>query len=215
MNGEKNESETTHESDPTGSVSYWLNELNNSERSEAQRELWQRYFHRLIALARSRLPPDARREADEEDVALSALNSFFRRADKGEFPDVEDRASLWALLAQITVYKALRNIRRERRQKRGGTNLVRESEMEPLADGAIPALESMISNEPAPEIVAQMNEETNLLIAALPDEQLQSIARRKLEGYGNNEIAESLGVGLRTVERKVAIIRSSWIDQVG
>ena len=203
----------TDESQPTGSVSYWLTELNAGQQNQAQSELWDRYFHRLTALARSRLPADARREADEEDVALSALDSFFRRADQGEFPDLLDRNGLWPLLAQITVFKALRNIRRERTQKRGGTRVQRECELEPLDDGSLPTLESIISREPSVEIVTQMTEEVNSLIDALPTEQLQTIATRKLEGYENKEVAELLGIGLRSVERKLALIRSLWVDQ--
>ena len=111
MNDEKN---TNESDDGLGSVSYWLDQLSNGQRSEAARELCGRYFGRLIALARSRLPNTAKQVADEEDVALSAVQSFFRRAEKGEFPNVTDRDGLWALLAKITVFKALRNIRRER-----------------------------------------------------------------------------------------------------
>jgi DNA-directed RNA polymerase specialized sigma24 family protein len=201
-------------SEAKGSVSYWLNELNKTGANDAHRELWDRYFDRLIALARSRLPLDGRREADEEDVALSALNSFFRRAEQGEFPDLNDRDGLWPLLAQITVFKALRNIRRERTQKRGGTRVLRESELEPHDDGTLPTLASLISKAPSVEIVTQMNEETGRLIECLPDEQLKTIVRRKLEGYRNGEIAESMGVGLRTIERKLALIRSAWVDRV-
>jgi hypothetical protein len=32
-----------------------------------------------------------------------------------------------------------------------------------------------------------------------------------MEGFGNDEIAARLGCGRRTVERKLAVIRSSWL----
>lgn len=211
LNNEKDMNEPND--DGLGSVSYWLNELSNGQRSEAARELCERYFGRLIALARSRLPSNARQVADEEDVALSAVQSFFRRAEKGEFPNVTDRDSLWALLAQITVFKALRNIRRERTQKRGGNNVVRESELE-ATEADFATLEAMIAEEPTPEIVASMNEQATKLLEALSDDLLRSIAVKKLDGYGNREISDALGVGLRTVERKLAIIRSTWVDRV-
>ena len=73
----------------------------------------------------------------------------------------------------------------------------------------------MVADEPTPEIVASMNEEVEQLLDALTDEQLKLIVQKKLEGYGNREISESLDVGLRTIERKLAIIRSTWLDRVG
>ncbi len=44
--------------------------------------LWDHDFHRLVALAGSRFPGHDRRVRDEEDVALSAFRSFFRRTGR-------------------------------------------------------------------------------------------------------------------------------------
>jgi len=57
------------------SVSRWLDGLREGNDADVQR-LWDRYFQRLVRLASTRLPGHARRAADEEDVALSAFNSF-------------------------------------------------------------------------------------------------------------------------------------------
>ena len=78
--------------------------------------LWQAYFRRLVALARDRLRGTSRRAADEEDVALAAFDSFYRRAERGQFPDLEDRDDLWRLLFVLTVRKAVDLARREARQ---------------------------------------------------------------------------------------------------
>jgi hypothetical protein len=48
--------------------------------------LWERYFRRLVALARKKLQGARRRERDDEDVGLSAFDSFCRRAMRGKFP---------------------------------------------------------------------------------------------------------------------------------
>jgi hypothetical protein len=48
----------------------------------------------------------SRRVADEEDVALSAFDSFCAGAERGRFPDLKDRDNLWALLVTITARKA-------------------------------------------------------------------------------------------------------------
>jgi hypothetical protein len=58
--------------------------------------------------------------ADEEDVALSAFDSFCRGAEKGRFPRLQDCDDLWQLLFMITTRKAADLVEHERRQKRGG-----------------------------------------------------------------------------------------------
>jgi hypothetical protein len=68
--------------------------------------LWERYFRRLVGLARPRLDNTARRAADEQDVALSALASVFRGVEEGRFPQLGDRDDLWRLLVTVTVRKA-------------------------------------------------------------------------------------------------------------
>ena len=60
-----------------GSVTHWLHLFKTGDRAAAQ-PLWERYFRRLVALARSRLQGTPRRIADEEDVALSAFASLCR-----------------------------------------------------------------------------------------------------------------------------------------
>src|SRR5262249_10917971 len=83
-----------------GSVTYWLQQLQAGDQTAAQ-ELWNRYFGRLVSLARSKLRGASRRAADEEDVALSAFESFCRGAEQGRFPKLLDRENLWCLLAVI------------------------------------------------------------------------------------------------------------------
>src|SRR5947209_19553361 len=90
---------------PNDLVTVWLGRLVAGD-SAAVRPLWDAYFHRLVGLARSRLRDAPRRAADEEDVALSAFDSFCRQAERGRFPDLADRASLWRLLAAFTLRKA-------------------------------------------------------------------------------------------------------------
>ena len=89
--------------------------------------LWGRYFQRLVRLAGARLPAHCRRSFDEEDVALSAFQSFCERAGRGQFPQLDDRDDLWRLLATITVRKALDTMRHQTRQKRGGGCVLGES----------------------------------------------------------------------------------------
>src|SRR5262245_66111008 len=104
---------------PEESVVHWLARFQDSDRGAAQK-LWERYFHRLVALARTRLQGRACRAADEEDVALSAFNSFFAGLQRGRFPNINDQVDLWRVLVTLTVSKAQHQVRDQLRQKRGG-----------------------------------------------------------------------------------------------
>ena len=64
------------------SVTQWIGRLKAGDPDAAQK-LWERYFRRLVGLARKKLRAAPRRAADEEDVALSAFDSFCRAAGQG------------------------------------------------------------------------------------------------------------------------------------
>ncbi len=92
-------------------VTRWIRRLADGDELAAQR-IWERYFEDLTRLARKRLAGLPRRAADEEDVALSAMNSFYRGALAGRFPQLSDREDLWKLLVTITARKATAQRRR-------------------------------------------------------------------------------------------------------
>jgi DNA-directed RNA polymerase specialized sigma24 family protein len=188
---------------PDGSVSCWLGQLQGGD-PEAARKLWERYFLRLVGLARKRLQGAARRAADEEDVALSAFDSFCRHAEAGRFPDLTDRESLWRLLMVLTARKAAHLRRNEGRQKRGGdVTTVAESEDDRLLDKAL-------SREPSPDFAAQVAEEYQRLLLALRDRGLEALALGRMEGHSVHELAARLGIAPRTVTRKLELIRAIW-----
>jgi DNA-directed RNA polymerase specialized sigma24 family protein len=62
-----------------GSGTDWLSRLPQGDQ-EAVRRLWQRYYPRLVGLARQRLRGAPARQEDAEDVALSAFANFCRGA---------------------------------------------------------------------------------------------------------------------------------------
>src|SRR6516165_8429863 len=114
------------------SVTNWIDQIKAGQFAAAQ-DLWNRYFHRLVGLARKKLQGRPRRAADEEDVALSAFDSFFRGAEQGKFPRLQDRDDLWGLLVVITARKALHLVEHEGRQKRGGGRVLTEGALGDLA----------------------------------------------------------------------------------
>ena len=66
-----------------GSVTHWIKQLKTGDEGVAQQELWDRYFERFLALVGKQPRGLPQREADEEDVVLSALDCFFDGARRG------------------------------------------------------------------------------------------------------------------------------------
>src|SRR5712692_3346982 len=99
------------------SVTLWISQLKAGDHTAAQK-LWDRYFHRLVGLARKKLQAAPRAAANEEDVALSAFASFCRATQNGRFRRLGDRDELWPLLVVITARKAFRVVEHEK--ARGG-----------------------------------------------------------------------------------------------
>lgn len=194
-----------------GSITRWIKQLNERDASDAQQQLWARYFTGLATVARGHLPSATRRVADDEDVALSVLDSFFRAARQGRYPDLHDRTGLWPLLARMAVCKALKQRRDQHAQKRGAGAVRGDSALSRPGPDAKPfSLDDLAGQEPTPDAIVELRELTERLLSQLENDTLRQVARRKLEGYQNAEIAQQLGVGLRTVERKLMRIRTLW-----
>jgi DNA-directed RNA polymerase specialized sigma24 family protein len=179
-------------------VTIWFGQLQAGE-SAAARPLWEKYFHRLVGLARKRLR-DAPRVTDSEDVALSAFDSFCRNAEAGRFPDLSDRESLWRLLAAFTLRKAAHHLRDAGRLKRGGG----------LAGAGPEVLEEMLGREPDPALAAEVAEECERLLAVLKDAELRRIALLRMDGHSVEEVAAQVGCAPRSVKRKLQLMRTIW-----
>jgi DNA-directed RNA polymerase specialized sigma24 family protein len=177
------------------SVTLWLEQVKDGDRA-AVCQLLDRYFHRLVGLARSRLQGRPALADYDEDVALSAFKSLCLGVERGRFPDLADRHDLWRLLAVMTIRKAIDVQRRGRARERSGE-----------AD-----LGQLLSDEPPPELAAEVADEYQRLLGLLGDGELRRIALWKVEGHSNEEIAARLGCVERTVERKLQRIRILWAE---
>ena len=198
------------------SVTRWLHGIKAGDSADIQR-LWDRYFQRLVRLAGAKLPGHCRRAFDEEDVALSAFQSFCDRAGRGQFPQLSGRDDLWRLLATLTVRKAALTMRHQTRQKRGGGRVLGESAFvarncETKSAGGI---SEIISREPTPEDAARFADAFDDLIGRLSDQTLKTIALRKLKGDTVEEIGASVGASTRTIDRKLRLIRAIWEEASG
>jgi DNA-directed RNA polymerase specialized sigma24 family protein len=192
-----------------GSITRWLGLLRAGDRAAAQ-PLWEAYCNRLAALARRTLQDAPRQAADEEDAALSAFASFCRRAERGQFPQLRDRHDLWQVLVMLTARKAGQLARNSCREKRGGGKILLACDLAAADGSGEDALAQVAGREPTPDFAAQAAEELRRLLDRLDDPGLRAIARWKMEGYTNDEIAARLGRVPRTVERRLRVIRTLW-----
>jgi DNA-directed RNA polymerase specialized sigma24 family protein len=197
-----------------GSVTHWLEQLKGGDRKALQ-PLWERYFQRLVGLARSRLQGAPRAAADEEDAVLSAFDSFYHAIERKRFPRLDDRDDLWQVLVLLTVRKTANLRKHARRPRRGGGRVLPATDRAAggAADDPMDLLAGVVHREPSPDFAVQVAEECERLLARLDDPQLRSIALWKMEGYTNEEIAGRLGCVTRTVERRLGVIRGLWSQE--
>lgn len=173
-------------------VTLWIEQVKDGQRA-AVPQLLERYFQRLVHLARARLRGVPGLAGYDEDVALSAFKSLCLGAERNRFPQLADRDDLWRLLAMMTVRKAI-DLQRRRRP----------------APADPDAVDDLLSREPDPELAAEVAEAFDHMLGQLGDPGLREIALWKVEGHTNAEIAARLGCAERSVERKLHRIRLLW-----
>jgi RNA polymerase sigma factor (sigma-70 family) len=182
------------------SVTEWIQDVQQGKSGDATQELFERFYGRLIGLARKRLG-NLHAYEDEQDVAISAMKSFFLRAPEGKFPKLTDRNSLWSLLAAITLNKTASLQRRQFAELRDERRNV--------------SLEAILQSGPSEELLDSVFQEGNSLLDKLGNELLKQVAQLRMEGYTNQEIAEKMGISLATVKRKLNIIRKYLESELG
>ena len=193
-------------------ITQWVLQLGNGDQ-EAAAKIWNEYFGKLTRLARRKLEGMPLRDIDEEDVALSAMNSFYQGIADNKFDGFSNRGDLWKLLVTITARKATGRLRKHYAQKRGGGGVRGESVfMHEAENDRGNGIGEVFGREPTPELAEGVAENCQELLDKLGDDTLRNIALMTLEGYRTEEIAVKLGCVRRTVERKLERIREIWSD---
>lgn len=190
-------------------ITIWIERLAKGDEFAAQR-IWAEYFDKLVRLADKKLRGVARRAADEEDVALSAMRSFCRGLAAGRHDWLRDRQDLWKLLVTITAHKAAHLIRDQRTLKAGQGRVRGESVFAEPDNSEKRGIEQVLGMEPTPEFAASVADEVESRLRELGNDSLRSVALYKLQGYSNREIAHKLGCVERSVEYKLRRIREQW-----
>lgn len=197
-----------------GSITGWIGRLKTGDAEAAQR-LWERYFQRLVDLAREKLPRICRRGADEDDVAQSVFIALCNGAETGRLEQLANRDDLWWFLLAATRQKIVDHVRAETAQKRDAGRVQSINQLRRgLGAAGAPRLEDILSSEPSPELIAMLEDEQRRLLGLLRDDQLRQVATLRIEGYAIDEIAERVGIAPRSVKRKLNLIRNTWANEV-
>ncbi len=187
-------------------IAEWIEQLRQGD-EEASRQLWERFFDRLLDVAARKIKHARTADYDEEDVVLSALKSFCLGVREGRFPRLLDRDDLWRLLFVITSRKIADRFAFLRRAKR---DVAREATHPSAHSSWDTGSAWFISGEPNPAVAAECEEQLSILIERLQHEDLKRVAIWKMEGYTNEEIATLMSRSLATIERKLRTIRDIW-----
>lgn len=196
----------------SNSVTLLIQQLKDGQ-EDAATKLWDRYFGRLVVLADQKLGNSPKRTSDEEDLAIDVFQALCRGASEGRFEGLQTSVDLWPLLVAITSHKAVDQVRRQTSQKRGSGN-VRGDSLFNRENSIQSSFDDFLGNKPTPELLASMDEQCNRLVDLLEDDVQKEIVRLKLQGFINQEIADKIGVSFRSIERKLKLIRETWMMEL-
>ena len=181
------------ESSNADSVVMAISQLSRGNRDSVEL-LVRRYMRRLSGLAATRLRGRPELKGYSEDVAISTIKSVCMRVERGSITPMNDRDQLWRLLATITIRKAISLIR-------GHSASVQASDFQ---------WSHFSVNAPDPKELFEMTTQVERLFSILDDDEMRSIARWKVDGHSNNEVAGKLKCTERTIERRLHRIRAIW-----
>jgi RNA polymerase sigma-70 factor (ECF subfamily) len=167
----------------------------------AAAEVFHRFAHRLIALARTQLQAVIGPKEDPEDVVQSVYRSFFRRQREGQFR-IDSWDNVWGILTVITVRKCGKRVEYFRAARRDVQREVR------LAAGADSGRAwEAVARDPTPREAAVLAETLERLMRSLEATDREILALH-LQGYTTPEISAQVGYAQRTVRRTLETIRS-------
>jgi DNA-directed RNA polymerase specialized sigma24 family protein len=182
------------------SVSEWIASLRQGQ-VESIQKLWDRFRSRLLEAARIKLAKSPKTLVDEEDVSQSVLIDIWEGINIGLFDDVRNRDELWWLLLKITKRRIVDSVRHETSLKRHGTRIFF-------------TLEELIDPRTSTDVIDELENSANVVLATLHNPELQKIAHLRIMGYAVHEIAEQLSIPKRSIERKLQLIRGELAKEL-
>lgn len=185
----------------------------------AAEQLWEKYYDRLVRMARRRIGDTPRRVVDEEDVVVSAFDSFCEGMKAGEFTELASPADLLGLLIRITLRKSRAKRRWFYAQKRypAAPAALRgdSADVTVFGSGDGRGVAGCSGLGPSPEDVALLAERRGRLLGCLTSETLRETAQLKLDGHTNDEIADKMGCTRQTVKNRLRRVYQTWRSLAG
>lgn len=174
---------------------------------DAATALYEQYFGKLMHIVTGHLTQSYKKQVDPEDVLQSAFGTVFRRISKGEF-SFESDGDVWKLLVTIALNKLRHRVRYLNADRR---DIRRELRAEADFDGVLAA---QLSESPGISEAAEFAELVREIFEFLP-EQERTLLQLRMEGYGQQEIADRLNVTDRTIRRMWDRIRDRLTKLLG
>jgi RNA polymerase sigma-70 factor (ECF subfamily) len=199
-NADRGPADAVRPSDDDGPSDRSLLRLYRHGSQEAARVLYQRYAHRLRALARLRKPSDLEGRVDDDDIVQSVFGSFFRKVTHGNY-DAPAGEELWNLFVVITLNKIHAKGVYHRAAKRDVHQTVGGVEIDQYPD-------ELVSESLACAALRMSIEEA---LEQLP-EQHRVVIRLRMEDHEVSEIARLTQRSKRSVERILQESRKRLAD---
>lgn len=197
-----------HSSAANSSVTDWIDSLKGGSPA-AVGKIWHRFVERLVREADRRLRSLPRRAVDEEDIAQEAFEGFFRGVQAHRFSKLDDRNDLWQILIMLVDRRSTDQIRRvlghngNKLKELGGSVIDLAADRTEAGGRGQDFQAPAVTPASADELVALIRRS----FPKLDDEQLLQITLDRASNYSVAEIADRHGMTLRTVERKLELIR--------
>jgi RNA polymerase sigma factor (sigma-70 family) len=172
---------------------------------------FKKHYDRLVRYARKRIGTFPLRTLDEEDVALSAMNSLFNNIRQNRV-EAQSSVELWQILAAIAKRKLINHREQQHALKRGGGNVRGDSIWTQGGDENVFHSHADPRLDILPDSQIELLETTERLFQRLEDDKMRDVARLMLEGYRIDDIAERLNCVPRTINRKILRIRELWSE---
>jgi RNA polymerase sigma factor (sigma-70 family) len=200
-----------------GSVTGWLRDLENGDQA-ALNALADRYFERIASVAKLRLMKSGHAGFEGDDVAVEAfiklLKNLVSQIRSGK---ITNRETFWFFILAILRSVIIDFKRKELAARRGGKLVRNVTDLNFFHEGTGWLLEFVDKKTDHESLITLEDSVDFLLNKKLKIGTTREVAKLKLQGFTNQQIADQLGIDNSSVRRKLDLIEKIWrsdLDEV-
>jgi DNA-directed RNA polymerase specialized sigma24 family protein len=196
--------------EPAGSLAAAIARYKQGDTS-ALGEMMFACYRWLVARADGHLRnvPSLRSFTDGEELAASAMGSYYRAVGDGKYRDMKHGNELRALLAKIVDHKVSHQIRKHNTVKAGGGKVRNMPEAGLDRDGREPPPPDVLL---AREAWAQTEDVLTRWRNLMKKNGLLDVANLVMEGHSSREVARTLGIGVNKARRQITLVNALTRD---